>query len=65
MGRMVAAVFAAMAEEDWARLKLCDSQSCRWVFYDRSKNHSSRWCKMTSCGNREKARRFRERAKAN
>ena len=59
MGRIVAAVFASMAEPDWNRLKLCSSQSCRWAFYDRSRNHSSRWCTMASCGNREKARRFR------
>ena len=64
LGRIVAAVFAAMGEEDWTRLKVCDSRSCRWVFYDRSRNHSSRWCKMASCGNRQKAKRFRERSKA-
>jgi len=64
MGRMVAALFAAMANEDWSRLKLCGSESCRWAFYDRSRNHSSRWCTMASCGNRQKARRFRQRAKA-
>jgi len=59
MGRIVATLFAAMEDESWTRLKLCGSQTCRWAFYDRSKNHSSRWCKMASCGNREKARRFR------
>ena len=64
LGRIVAAVFAAMSEDDWTRLKVCDSRSCRWVFYDRSRNHSSRWCKMASCGNRQKAKRFRERSKA-
>jgi predicted RNA-binding Zn ribbon-like protein len=64
LGRIVAAVFGAMGEEDWSRLKLCDSRSCRWAFYDQSRNHSSRWCRMASCGNREKARRFRERSKA-
>ncbi|HSS93812.1 MAG TPA: CGNR zinc finger domain-containing protein [Candidatus Dormibacteraeota bacterium] len=63
MGRVVAAVFSAMAEEDWRHLKICDSPTCRWVFYDQSRNHSSRWCTMASCGNRAKARRFRERAK--
>jgi predicted RNA-binding Zn ribbon-like protein len=63
MGRIVAALFAAMADEDWSRLKLCDSQACRWAFFDLSRNHSSRWCTMASCGNRQKARRFRERAK--
>ena len=64
LGRIVAAVFTSMGEADWARLKLCGSSSCRWVFYDQSKNHSSRWCRMASCGNRQKARRFRARAKA-
>jgi predicted RNA-binding Zn ribbon-like protein len=59
MGRIVATLYSAMEDENWKRLKLCSSQSCRWAFYDRSKNHSSRWCTMASCGNREKARRFR------
>ena len=60
IGRLVAALYSAMQDEGWERLKLCSSDPCRWAFYDRSKNHSSRWCKMSSCGNREKARRFRE-----
>jgi predicted RNA-binding Zn ribbon-like protein len=63
MGRIVAAVFAAMGEQDWTRLKLCSSPACRWVYYDQSRNHSSRWCTMAECGNRQKARRFRQRAK--
>jgi predicted RNA-binding Zn ribbon-like protein len=63
MGRIVAALYAAMEDPDWTRLKLCSSQTCRWALYDRSKNHSSRWCTMASCGNREKARRFRGHTK--
>src|SRR6195256_5812184 len=59
MGRIVATLYSAMEDESWTRLKLCGSQTCRWAFYDLSRNHSSRWCKMASCGNREKARRFR------
>jgi predicted RNA-binding Zn ribbon-like protein len=61
MGRIVAALYSAIQDEDWERLKLCTDDNCRWVFYDRSKNHSSRWCSMASCGNRAKARRFRKR----
>ena len=60
IGRLVATLYSAMQDEGWERLKLCDSDPCRWAFYDRSKNQSSRWCRMASCGNREKARRFRE-----
>ncbi|HEV2218769.1 MAG TPA: ABATE domain-containing protein [Candidatus Dormibacteraeota bacterium] len=62
LGRIVAAAFTAMADDDWSRLKLCSSQTCRWAFFDRSRNHSSRWCTMASCGNRAKARRFRAQA---
>jgi predicted RNA-binding Zn ribbon-like protein len=64
LGRMVAAVFAAIGDDDWERLKLCGSPTCRWAFFDKSRNHSSRWCRMASCGNRQKAKLFRERAKA-
>jgi len=64
LGRLVAALYAAMQDEDWQRLKLCGSQTCRWAFYDRSRNHSSRWCTMASCGNRAKARRFRRKQRA-
>lgn len=43
------------------RLKLCDNDQCRWLFIDRSKNHSRQWCESASCGNRQRVRRFRER----
>jgi predicted RNA-binding Zn ribbon-like protein len=39
----------------------CASERCRWLFLDTSKNHSRRWCDMTICGNRMKARRFHAR----
>ena len=61
LGRLVATLYWAMQSADWERLKLCGSDTCRWAFFDRSKNQSSRWCTMASCGNRAKARRFRLR----
>jgi len=39
----------------------CGEETCRWLFLDRSKNHSRRWCDMQICGNRSKARRFHAR----
>jgi len=63
MGRLVAALYAAMADESWTRLKLCRSATCRWAFYDRSKNLSRRLFTIASWGNREKARRFRSQAR--
>jgi predicted RNA-binding Zn ribbon-like protein len=37
---------------------MCAAQDCSWVFLDTSKNKKRRWCDMSDCGNREKARRF-------
>ena len=34
---------------------------CDWLFLDTSRNHMRRWCSMSECGNRAKARRFKER----
>jgi predicted RNA-binding Zn ribbon-like protein len=43
------------------RLKMCASDECRRVFYDRSKPATRRWCMSTLCGNRIKTRAYRER----
>jgi predicted RNA-binding Zn ribbon-like protein len=43
------------------RVKTCDSDECRWVFYDRSKPSNRRWCSSQRCGNREKTRTYRNR----
>ena len=40
------------------RIKECASETCEWVFLDQSRNRSRRWCDMSDCGNRAKARRF-------
>jgi hypothetical protein len=63
-GQLVAIAFLARFEHTWEHLKLCAAEDCRAVFYDRSKNHSGRWCSMADCGNRAKVRAFRERRKA-
>jgi predicted RNA-binding Zn ribbon-like protein len=46
------------------RLRICDNETCRWVFYDASPTGRRRWCSMASCGNRAKAARHRARVKA-
>lgn len=60
-GRLLSIVAEAMRTGSWARLKACRSDDCRWAFFDGSKNHSRAWCSMAVCGNRAKARAFRER----
>ena len=61
LGRILNAVFTAMADGSWLRLKACRRHSCRYVFYDGSKNHSGTWCSMAVCGNRAKAESYRRR----
>lgn len=46
-----------------SRLHQCEDDTCGWLFLDRSKNHSRRWCSMSDCGNQAKAKRFRERTR--
>jgi predicted RNA-binding Zn ribbon-like protein len=41
------------------RLHIC--AGCRYVFLDRSKNRSRRWCRMRGCGDAAKMRRYRAR----
>lgn len=52
-----AAYFLANLERN--RLKKCSNPNCNFLFYDRSKNNSRRWCDMQTCGNRAKQTRFR------
>ena len=61
LARILLAAHAAMADGTWYRLKACRAPTCRWAFYDSSKNHSAAWCSMRVCGNRQKARRYRTR----
>ena len=49
---------------DLARLRECGSATCEWLFIDKSRNHTRRWCDMNDCGNRAKVRRFRARQRA-
>lgn len=61
IARLLAIVHEAMREGTWQRLKVCPADDCRWAFYDHSRNRSGTWCVMSECGNRAKARAYRER----
>jgi predicted RNA-binding Zn ribbon-like protein len=61
LGRLLAIADRSAAEGTWARLKACRDDTCQWAFYDHTKNRSGAWCNMAVCGNRAKARAYRER----
>lgn len=48
-----------------SRVRVCAGAGCGWLFLDRSRNHTRRWCDMSDCGNREKARRHYQRVRQN
>jgi CGNR zinc finger/Putative stress-induced transcription regulator len=61
LAELVGIVYTAVADGTWTRLKACRRDVCGWLFYDRSRNHSARWCQMAVCGNRTKTRAYRAR----
>ena len=53
-----------LTSDDLGRVRECAGERCNWLFIDRSKNHSRRWCDMQDCGNVAKVRRYRSRKQA-
>ncbi len=45
------------------RIRRCANPECLWLFIDESRMGTRRWCDMTSCGNRAKARRHYEKVR--
>ena len=64
LATILADAASAVGDGSWARFRTCRNDGCRWAFYDGSKNRSGAWCSMAACGNRMKARAFRERHRA-
>ncbi len=61
---MLAIAYDAVSAGTWQRLRACKKSSCRFAYYDHSKNGSRAWCSMAVCGNREKAQRRRSRERS-
>lgn len=66
IGSLLAVVHDAIVAGTWSRLRACRKSSCRFAYYDHTKNGSRAWCSMKTCGNQAKAqrRRVRERSAA-
>ena len=64
LGGILATLARAMADGSWSRVKSCRNDTCRWLFYDHSRNRSGTWCTMAICGSRMKSRAYRSRQKA-
>jgi predicted RNA-binding Zn ribbon-like protein len=61
LATLLADIATAVAAGTWSRLKTCREPSCRWAFYDHSRNRGRTWCSMNVCGNRVKVRASHQR----
>lgn len=64
LARLADPLVAELTSGHPERIRICDSHTCSWLFYDTSPTRRRRWCDMSTCGNRAKAARHRARAKA-
>ncbi|GGL08236.1 hypothetical protein Sme01_67980 [Sphaerisporangium melleum] len=64
--RAVDAALDLLRAADITRVRRCPTETggCGWVFLDRSRNGSRRWCRMADCGTQVKSRRLTERRRA-
>jgi predicted RNA-binding Zn ribbon-like protein len=64
--RLAEAALDLLRTVDPTRLRRCpvDAGGCGWLFLDRSRNGSRRWCRMADCGTGVKSRRLTERRRA-
>jgi predicted RNA-binding Zn ribbon-like protein len=64
--RLADALVDLVRTADRTRLRACplDQGGCGWLFLDRSRNGTRRWCSMEDCGTHAKTRRLTERRRA-
>lgn len=63
LARLCDPLVSELTNGDPERIRICDNDTCRWVFFDTSRTARRRWCDMSTCGNRAKAARHRARAR--
>jgi predicted RNA-binding Zn ribbon-like protein len=61
--RLAQAAVDLLRTVDLSHIRICPTSEggCGWIFLDRSRNSSRRWCAMADCGAQAKARRLTER----
>ena len=66
LDRVAEAAVDLLTRVDLAALRACPpgEGGCGWLFLDRSRARSRRWCVMEDCGARAKARRLNDRRRA-
>jgi predicted RNA-binding Zn ribbon-like protein len=65
--RLAHAAMDLLRTAELRRLRVCPPAEggCGWLFLDRSRNGSRRWCAMEDCGTNAKVRRLTDRRRSN
>lgn len=61
LARLSESIAREVSQGQPERLRVCADDDCRWAFSDSSRTGRRKWCDMSTCGNRAKAARHRER----
>lgn len=64
LARLAESIARYLGEGKTDRLRICANDACQWAFFDTSRTARRKWCDMTTCGNRAKAARHRERQRS-
>jgi len=63
LARLVESIARDVSQGHPGRLRVCANPECRWVFHDTSRSGRRKWCDMSTCGNRAKVARHREKSR--
>lgn len=61
---LVDAATSLLTSDQRSRLRVCGGETCLWLFIDNSRQGNRRWCDMSTCGNRAKAKRHYARVRS-
>jgi predicted RNA-binding Zn ribbon-like protein len=53
-----------LTSAELARIAKCGGEGCDWLFIVNNRGRRRRWCSMSGCGNRAKAKRHYEKSKS-
>ena len=63
LARLVESIAREVSQGHPERMRVCSNPECRWVFHDTSRSGRRKWCDMSTCGNRAKVARHREKSR--
>jgi len=63
LARLVESLAREVSQGHPERIRVCANEDCGWVFHDTSRSGRRKWCDMSTCGNRAKVARHREKTR--